>query len=148
VRGDNKEIRKLMIKIIYYELTGYLVASLLYWWFGGRVILFLLKIPETSTFKLMGFIVICGTFIWQIAILVQKRFELKQKTFFLLSMVFIAFLTQLLFYIIFKNDNSPLIYPLGFLLSAFIYLALISISELAAISKSFKQKFGYWVSKF
>jgi len=148
VRGDNTQIRKLMKKIINYELTGFLAASILYWLFGYRLLFFILKIPDNFTFKLMGFIVICGTFIWQIAILAQKRFELKQKTFFLSGMVFIAFLTQLLFYIIFKKYNNQLLYPLGFLLSAFVYLVLISVSELRTIPKSLKQKSKYWNSKF
>jgi O-antigen/teichoic acid export membrane protein len=148
VRGDNKEIRKLMKKIINYELSGFLAAIILYWLFGYRLLFFILKIPDTFNFRLMGFIVICGAFIWQIAILAQKRFELKQKTFFLLRMVFIAFLTQLLFYIIFKNYNNPLVYPLGFLLSAFVYLVLISTSELLTVSKSLKQKSKYSIFKF
>lgn len=148
VRGDNTEIRKLMKKIISYELWGFLAGSVLYWIFGYRLLFFILKIPNTFTFRLMGFIVICGTFIWQIAILAQKRFELKQKTFFLLTMVFIALLAQLLFYIILKKYNSQLLYPLGFLFSAFVYLILISVSELLTVSKSLKQKSKYWISKF
>ncbi|HZW65550.1 MAG TPA: hypothetical protein VFF23_07690, partial [Hanamia sp.] len=92
-----------MKKILGYELSGFLLASVCYWWFGANLLLSLLKIPNTFTFKLTGFIVVCGAFVWQIAILVQKRFELKQKTFFLLAMVFISFVIQLLFYLIFKD---------------------------------------------
>ena len=139
-KGDTLKIRKLVKKIINYELCFFLVVSILYWWFGGSLLLLILKIPDTFTFKLIGFIVICATFIWQIAILVQKRFELRQKTFFLLAMVVIAFLSQFLFYILFKNLNTMLLYPLGFLLSTFIYLVLISFTELLTISKPFTQK--------
>jgi hypothetical protein len=84
----------------------------------------------------MGFIVICGTFMWQLAILVQKRFELQLKTFFLLVMVAIAFFTQITFYTIFKDSKNELVYPFGFFLSSFIYLFLVSFSELLVFSKS------------
>jgi len=147
VKGDNSKIKTLIKKIIGYELSSFLLASVCYWWFGANLLLSLLKIPNTFTFKLIGFIVVCGAFVWQIAILVQKRFELKQKTFFLLAMVFISFLIQLLFYIIFKDFNSPLLYPLGFLLSTFIYLVLISATELLTISKLFSQKIKYRIFK-
>jgi O-antigen/teichoic acid export membrane protein len=147
-RGNNKEIRKLMKKIISYEIIGFLLSSVLYWWFADRLLLSLLKIPNTFSFKLMGFIVLCATFIWQIAILVQKRFELKQRTFYLLAMAFFAFLVQLLFYIIFKDLNNLLVYPLGFLLSTFVYLLLISATELLTISKLTTEKLKYRIFKF
>ncbi|MGH2565174.1 MAG: oligosaccharide flippase family protein, partial [Ginsengibacter sp.] len=140
VNGDNSEIRRLLKKIIFYEVGGFLLVSLLYWWFGASLVLQILKTPDTFTFRLMGFIVISGTFMWQIAILVQKRFELKLRSLYLLMMVIIAFTSQITLYIIFKNYNSQLLYPLGFLLSAFVYLFLISISELVAISKSINFK--------
>lgn len=140
VKGDNTEIRKFLKKIIIYELCGFGAASILYWWFGADLLLYILKTPKTETFKLIGFIVICGTFTWQLAVLVQKRFELQLKSFFLLKMISIAFFAQIIFYLIFKNYNSELLYPLGFLLSSVVYLFLISFSELMAFSKSIKHK--------
>lgn len=135
-KGDNSEIRRLLKKIIFFEMAGFLTATILYWWFGATLLLRILKTPDTFTFRLMGFIVIAGTFTWQLAILVQKRFELKLRSLYLLAMVIIAFVSQVVFYLVFKNYFSQLLYPLGFLLSAFVYLFLISISELIAVSKS------------
>lgn len=135
-KGNNAEIRKLLKKIILYEMAGFVVASLLYWWFGASLLVTILKIPDTFTYKLMGYIVIAGTFIWQIAILVQKRFELKLRSVYLLKMVIIAFSSQILFYLLFKNYNNYLLYPLGFLISAIVYLFLISVSEIIAVKKS------------
>jgi O-antigen/teichoic acid export membrane protein len=138
VKGDNSEIRRLLKKIILYEIGGFLIVTILYWSFGASLLFRLLKTPNTSTFRLMGFIVIAGTFTWQIAVLVQKRFELKLRSLYLLMMVTIAFASQIIFYIAFKNYNNQLLYPLGFLLSAVIYLFLISVSELIVILKSLK----------
>lgn len=140
VKGDNSEIRKLLKRIIIYELNGFVIVSILYWWFGADLLLYVLKTPKTGTFKLMGFIVICGTFVWQLAILVQKRFELQLKSFFLLLMVAIAFLAQVSFYLILKKYNIALLYPLGFLLSSIVYLLLISFTELITFSKSLRLK--------
>lgn len=139
-RGDRTEIRKFLKKIIIYEISGFTVATILYWWFGANILLMILKTPNTVTFKLMGFIIICGTFIWQLAILAQKRFELKLMSFYLLTMMAIAFFSQVIFYLLFKSYNNVLLYPAGFLLSAFVYLLLISFSELVAFSKSVKLK--------
>lgn len=140
VKGDNSEIRRLIKKIIFFEMIGFCLATILYWWFGAALLLNILKTPDTFTFRLMGFIVIMGTFTWQIAILVQKRFELKLKSLFLLAMVIIAFAAQITFYLLFRNYNNQLLYPLGFLLSTCVYLFLVSISELIAISKSINFK--------
>lgn len=138
--GNKNEIRNLLKKLIFYEAGGFALVSLLYWLFGADVLFIILKIPDTIIFKWMGFIVISATFTWQIAILVQKRFELKLRSLYLLSMIMIAFFVQIIFYIIFKNYNNPLLYPLGYLLATIIYLFLISVSELVTISKSIKLK--------
>ncbi len=123
-------------RIIVFEIGGFLLATILYWWFGATLLLYVLKTPNTFDFRLMGFIVITATFVWQIAVLAQKRFELKLRSLYLLGMVIIAFFTQIAFYLLFRNNNSQLLYPLGFLLSAVVYLFLISISELITVSKS------------
>ena len=132
---DRTEIRKFLGKIIMYELLGFFAVSILYWWFGTHLLVLILKVPDTFVFKWMGFIVICATFIWQLAILAQKSFEMKMRSKFLLAMVIIAFLSQLGFYFIFRNSGSPLLYPLGFLLSSVIYLLLISTSEIISFFK-------------
>lgn len=136
VKGDRRKLRSFLKKIIVYELAAFVTVSILYWWFGANILFIILKVPKTNTFKLIGFIVVCGTFIWQLAILVQKRFELQLKSFFLLLMVATAFLIQIIFYLVFAKSNNPLLYPLGFLLSSIVYLFLISFSELIVFSKS------------
>lgn len=132
VKGDRTEIRKFLKRLFFYELSGFATAIILYWWFGADLLLYILKTPKTETFKMMGFIVICGTFIWQLAVLVQKRFELQLKSLFLFLMILIAFSVQIIFYLIFRNSHNQLLYPLGFLLSSIVYLFLISSSELIA----------------
>lgn len=140
-KEDKADIRKFLKKIIIYELGGFAAVSILYWWFGADLLLFVLKTPNTYSFRLMGFIVICGTFIWQLAILAQKRFELQFKTFYLLVMAAITFFIQVIFYLLFKDyHNNQLLYPLGFLLSSFIYLLLISFTELLSFSKKIRLK--------
>lgn len=138
--GNKKEIRNLLKKLIYYESCGFIVISVLYWLFGADLLFIILKIPDSVTFKWMGFIVIAATFTWQVAILVQKRFELKLRSLYLLLMIVIAFLSQIIFYLVFKNYHNQLLYPIGFLLATVIYLFLISFSELVAISKSLRLK--------
>lgn len=132
---DRPQIRQFLRKIIGYELIGFLIVSICYWWFGTDLLILILKVPDTFSFKLMGFIVICGTFVWQLAILAQKRFELREKSKFLLAMVIVAFIVQIVFYLLFKDSQNQLIYPLGFLLSATVYLTLVSMSEILLFIK-------------
>lgn len=138
--SNSKDIRKFLKKIISYELVAFFGITVSYWLFGSQLLFLILKIPDTFTFKLMGFLIICGTFIWQLAVLAQKRFELKLKSFFLFISVGFALLIQFLFYLFFKNADTPLIYPLGFVLSGFIYLVIISFSELRSFSSSLFSK--------
>lgn len=142
-KGDKSEIRKFVKKIIYYELGGFLITTILYWSIGAKILLYILKTPDTLSFRLTGFIVICGTFVWQLAILAQKRFELKFNTLYLLLMAAITFVIQVIFYLLLKHLNNPLIYPLGFLLASLVYLFLISFTELLSFSKSIKLKLKY-----
>ncbi|MDQ6764291.1 MAG: hypothetical protein M3015_16920 [Bacteroidota bacterium] len=137
-KGDRLEIKRLLKKIALFELAGFTITSILYWWFGATLLLKILKTPDTFNFRFMGFIVIAGTFIWQIAILVQKRFELKLRSLYLLKMVIVAFTCQVIFYLVFKDSANEQIYPLGFLLSAIIYLFLISGSQLILYSKKLR----------
>ncbi len=131
--GNKTEVRILLKKIILFELIGFFLVSVLYWIFGADLLFFILKTPTTIEFKLMGFVIICGTFVMQIAMLAQKRFELKLKSIYMLFMIAISFIVQIIFYLVFKNTHNQLLYPLGFLLSASVYLFLISATELKLI---------------
>ena len=134
-KGEGVEIRQLLKKIILFEAGAFVLASILYWWFGANLLLFILKIPNNVTYKWMGFIAIAGTFVWQIAVVTHKPFELKLKSLFLFFMVAISFFSQVTFYWIFQESANPLIYPLGYLLSAVMYLFLVSFFQLPVIFK-------------
>ncbi len=139
-KGELSEIKKLIKKIILFEIAGFILVGTLYWWFGSNILLSILNIPKTREYELMGFVVITGTFVWQIAMVVHKFFELRLQSLFLLGMVTIAFLIQALFYIIFQKSTDPLLYPVGYLLSGLIYLFLVSFSQIVINSKYLPQK--------
>jgi O-antigen/teichoic acid export membrane protein len=140
-KGKIKAIKELLKKIILYELMGFILASILYWLFGADLLFLILKTPNTLNYKLMGFIIIAGTFIWQMAIVVHKNFELKLKSFTLLKMVTVAFLAQLLLYLFCGNTTNQLLYPLGYLTSSVAYLIMVSYSEFKVFLKPLSTKF-------
>ncbi len=129
------EIKKLLKKILIFEMAALIITSFMYWVFGANLLLHILKINPTNTYKWIGFIVLLTGFIWQFSMLIHKKFELKKQSKVLLLLIFVSFTAQLLFYFLFQNYNSPLIFPLGFLLSALMYLFLISFGELITILK-------------
>jgi O-antigen/teichoic acid export membrane protein len=125
--GKKGEIKRLLTIIVGLEFAGLVAAGLLYWWFGAGILFALLKVPETTDYKLMGLLVIAGSFLWQMAIVVQKRHELKFKSLFLLRMVIIAFVSQVLLYLVVRKTQGVLVYPAGYALSSLIYLLLVSV---------------------
>lgn len=131
--NKTREIKKLLTQIIVIELLALVAALIVYWWFGSAILSSLIKIPNTKEYKLMGEIIITGTFIWQIGIVVHKYYEMKLKNGMLLAMVSVAFFSQLIFYWVFKKSTNPLLYPAGYALAAFIYLILVS----SGVVKSF-----------
>jgi len=137
--SNTLEIKKLLKKILIFEIVALIITSFMYWIFGANLLLHILKINSTSTYKWIGFIVLLTGFIWQFSMLIHKKFELKKQSKVLLLIIFVSFLVQLLFYFLFQKYKSPLVFPLGFLFSALTYFFLISFGELIAI---FKQKFN------
>ncbi len=127
-KGETREIKHLLKKIILFELAGFVIAAILYWLFGANLLFMILKVPNTFTYKIIGFIVITATFILQIAMVVHKRYELRKMSLFLLGTVITALSAQLIFYWFFHETASPLLYPLGYLLAAFVYLFIVSFS--------------------
>ena len=134
-QGQKAEIKRLLSIIIGFEIVGLIVAAVLYWWFGADILFSLIKIPNTKEYKLMGLIIITGTFIWQMAMVVHKQQELKFKSGYLLGMITIAFAMQLLLYLIFNKNNNQLVYPLGFVVSALVYLFLVSLGLIKSFFK-------------
>ena len=128
-KGEKEDIKRLLLKIIGFETVALILAVIVYWWFGADILFTIIKTPATLQYKIMGLIIIAGTFIWQIAMVAHKRHELKYRSGYMLGMISIAFLFQLLLYLIFSKNTSQLIYPLGYLLSSFIYLFLVSIGQ-------------------
>ncbi len=131
--GKRDEIRKLFITIIGFEFAGLILAVVMYCWFGADILSALIKVPNTTEYKIMGVLVITGTFLWQIALIVHKPHELKFRSWFLLGMIAIAFVCQLIIYLLFHSTLGKLLYPLGYVASALIYLMLISAQRVKAL---------------
>jgi len=139
-RGKKDEIRKLLNTIFLIEIAGLAVTIICYWWFGAEILFTLVHVPNTINYKLMGLIVIAGTFIWQLAIVVQKHYELQYKSKILLVLVIIAFLVQLFLYLTFGAAGNPILYPLGYAISALVYLVLLSFKRVVHVIHSLFNK--------
>lgn len=134
-KGETEKIKKLLFTILGFELLGMLLACGGYWWFGADILFHIIKIPVTFQYKLMGLVVIAGTFMWLMAMVVHKRYELRLKSNFLLLMIIIAFASQLLLYVFCSGSKNILLYPIGYALSSVVYLFLVSVSFIYSKSK-------------
>lgn len=141
--GKTEEIKKLLKTILGFEMAGLIIAGIAYWWIGADILFKFLKIPPMHEYKLMGLLIIGGTFIWQMAMVVHKRYELKFQSTFLLAMVVIAFVAQILLYLLFHKSNNSLLYPAGYALSSVVYFILVSFS----LINLFFKRMGYFYNR-
>jgi hypothetical protein len=123
--GKQEDIKNLIRKIIMYEILGYALVTVGYFCFGANILLQILSVPNETLFIQLGFIIITGTFIWQIAMVVNKIFELQMKSLKMLYAAIITLLLQLLYYFFIRNTNSPLMISLGYLFASFSYLCVL-----------------------
>ncbi|MDQ2862338.1 MAG: hypothetical protein M3R50_01585, partial [Bacteroidota bacterium] len=99
---------------------------------------------DSRMYRLMGYIVLTGTFVWQMAMVAHQKFILKLRSSFLLILVILAFVSQLIFYWFNADSKDPLIYPIGYLIATTTYLLLLSVSHISTgslrINFLFKKK--------
>ncbi len=123
--GDRLAARKLIRRIITLEAAGMCLALILYFLFGAQWLFQLTHVEDTAEHRISGAMIIAGTFLWQMAMVVHKRYELRMNTRFLLMMVMIAAAVQVLIYLL-AGPAHPLLYPAGFLTASGLYLFLVS----------------------
>jgi peptidoglycan biosynthesis protein MviN/MurJ (putative lipid II flippase) len=125
--GNSSGIKKLLRKIIFYQILVLLVISASYFLFAKDLLFMLLKVPDNESYSSAGFLLIVSAFLWQMAMVIHKRHELELKTNKMLLYITLAFLAQLAFYYFFHNQSSFLVFPMGCLIASLCYLILVSI---------------------
>jgi len=140
-RGEVVAIKQLIRKIILIELVSYCIVSLLYWWFGADLVFWLLKTEHTNINKWIGFWVITGTFIWLIAVVFHKKFELKMQSWLLLLVIAFAFLIQLVLYLFLQDKVGLLLYPVCYTVSGFVYIGVLLVFDYLSHINKRKQPF-------
>lgn len=139
--AENKsaEINKLLKKIVFIEWLVFCLVAISYYLFGSDVLFYFLKVPQTSGYEHLGFILIAGTFVWQMAMVVNKTYELKLQTLRLVKYAISALVIQAAYYYFLYDELTGLHIAFGYFISAFVYFCLVSFPFLNAI-KVFKIK--------
>ena len=125
--GKHFEIKSLLKKIILMELAGFVFVAILYYSFGAKCLLMILDIPRSSLMETIGFLIISGTLIWQIAMVINKKYELKLQSSFLLLFACITLIAQLLYFYFMFAQLTAIGVVSGYLLSSALYLLLVAI---------------------
>lgn len=125
--GRVEEITKLLKKIIAVEFLAFLLVVVLYFSFGADLLLFILKVPDLKVYVHSGLIIIAGTFLWQMAMVLNKQYELKLQSNRLLLFAGITLLVQLVYFYYFYQSLTTLFIAGGYLLSSFVYLVLVAL---------------------
>jgi O-antigen/teichoic acid export membrane protein len=126
-KGERMEIRKLLGTILLLEGAAMLLTMAGYWLFGAGWLFALIHTPDGYEYKTAGLLVIAGTFIWQMAVVVQKKYELRLQSARLLLLLAAAFLLQLVVYCLAGRSGNLLVFPAGYLLASLTYLLLLLI---------------------
>ena len=87
----------------------------------------ILDIPRSSLMETIGFLIISGTLIWQIAMVINKKYELKLQSSFLLLFACITLIAQLLYFYFMFAQLTAIGVVSGYLLSSALYLLLVAI---------------------
>lgn len=141
--NDEEKGIRLLKKIILTELPIMASGLVCYWWFGFRLLQYILKVPDTFDYKVTGLLMLASTFIWQIGILVHKPFEMRKHTCMLLWCVLAALSVFLISFFVLKAITVKHVYcfTLPFLGASIVYVTacLIAMGHL----KKFK---NHWNS--
>ncbi len=124
--GKKAEINALLKKIILFEWLGFMLVTVAYYGFGASLLMKILHVPDSSTYRHMGFIIIAGTFIWQMAMVINKTYELELKSIKMLYAVIIAFGCQVLYFKWVGHTRNELLIAFGYPLSSLAYLLMIT----------------------
>lgn len=123
--GNIAKVMRLIKNTVLIEFGIMLIAVLVYILGGGQILMKLLNIPNDNTYFITGVIILVVAFIWQIAMMLHKPFELIKKTNYLLLNNFIALLATLVpLYFIYRSSLGFIAYPIGVLSGATCYALL------------------------
>lgn len=123
--GNRVSAQKLIQRILRIEAAAFVLALAMYFLFGAEWLFRITRVENNLQNLLSGALIIGGTFLWQMAMVVHKKYELSMNTRFLLLMVSFSALAQFILYL-FAGNIHPLVYPAGFLLASGMYLFLVS----------------------
>jgi len=130
--GNLVKVMSLIKKTVLIEASIMFVCLVAYFLGGGNLILKLLNI-EGKEFFFVGGLILAVAFIWQMAMMLHKPFELMKKTYILLINNFIALAaTMLPLGFIYFSDLAFVAYPSGILCGALCY-ALLCIYQVKRI---------------
>jgi O-antigen/teichoic acid export membrane protein len=122
--GEVGKVISLIRKAVLIEFAIMIACLAGYFLGGGRILLRLLDIPEKDFFY-VGALILAVAFIWQMAMMLHKPFELMKKTYVLLMNNFIALIaTMLPLGFIYYSNLDFIAYPTGILCGAVCYAGL------------------------
>lgn len=133
--GNGTKIMRTIKNIVLIEAVIMLMSLLIYFAGGGKIFLRLLNIKDPG-YLFIGAVILAVAFIWQMAMVLHKPFELMKKTYILLMNNLLALLATLIpLVIIFYSNLGFVFYPIGIMIGALTYAALCIIQVKRILKK-------------
>jgi O-antigen/teichoic acid export membrane protein len=123
-QGNKKSAFQFLKKLILFEVIIFLVIVTIAFFLKSFFIKSVVGIPISSQSLKLIMPLICGAFVWQLAMLIHKPLEFELKTKTMLIFVVIAFLVNIILNFIFISDFGVLFAAYSTLISAILYLML------------------------
>ena len=134
--GNISKILTLIKKTVMIEAAIMLGCLIIYFLGGSILVLKLLNIKNSPDYYWAGALILSVAFIWQMAMMLHKPFELMKKTQILLYNNFLALIaTMVPLSIIYYYNFGFIAYPIGILCGAVCYAALCVFQVKSAIRK-------------
>jgi O-antigen/teichoic acid export membrane protein len=123
-QGNKKSAFQFLKKLILFEVIIFMVIVIIAFFLKSFFIETIVGIPISSQSLKLIMPLICGAFVWQLAMLMHKPLEFELKTKTMLIFVVIAFLVNIILNFIFISDFGVLFAAYSTLISAILYLIL------------------------
>ena len=134
-QGNKKEAYQFLKKLVFLEVIFFLVVLLIGFFFRSFFIKNIIGIPVSHSSLGLIIPIICGSFVWQLAMLVHKPLEYKLKTKIMLVFIVLSLLINVTLNLVFISKIG-IIFPAYSTLFASIFYLLLNIIYIKCSKKS------------
>lgn len=125
--NQTKNVNSIIIKVVFTQILLLIVVISIVNLFESDILKFFFNesVSTNNSYQTLVYLVIIGSFLWQIAMVVHKKIELKQETWKMLVAVCVAFCVNLLLNILLIPNYGVIAAGFNTIIGSIIYIIII-----------------------